>query len=328
MPVRSPVAQSLEMHEISSPVQQFHTPPQLLSSSPFQQASPTLIQRSSSPKPLLLAASHHLLSSPDLEGRKAAAARGAIADYSSNSLLPSAMPLPTQDGAHGLGLDDPFNDARVPTNSPPALKSAFNMSPPISPADSTMTTSSATPLKDKEKKPAGPPPLFKPSLGLLFSLSTRRDKLTLLLPASLFSLGAGVIPPLMTFVLGEAFDAFAKYQQATGGTPFPDMRSANDGLKSDMLRVAIKLIVLGVLSVTLNTISLTLWVWHGERIARRLRRAVYVGIVKKPMSWFDLGMGRRAGSGGNDGEGHEQDEDEENSEENESSGGLMGRFSR
>lgn len=291
--------QVVEMSELHSPAPshtlQFHTPPQQ-SAAEFAHAqslynSPLLPTRVASPKPLVLAASHHLMSL-DLGSRAANA---------QNGLKPSPM--------HD---DDPFNDAKVPIDTPPATASAFEASPPISPTDSTHS-------KKKKKKQPGPPPLFKPTLGLLFSKSTRQDKLTLLLPALGFSLGSGVIPPLMTFVLGEAFNVFAAYNAAIL-VPIPDMDIANSNLKHGMLMVAIKLIVLGVLAVVLTTAALSLWVWHGERVAKRVRHAVYLGVSKKPMAWFDLGMGKR-GSAGETEEGGEE-------AEGESSGGLMGRFAR
>ena len=291
------------MTELQSPAPshnlQFHTPPQH-SAAEFDHAqslynSPLLPTRVASPRPLVLAASHHLMS-PDLASRTV---------HAGNGLMPSPM--------HD---DDPFNDAKVPVDTPPATASAFDTSPPISPAHSTHSK--------KKKKQVGPPPLFKPTLGLLFSQSTRQDKVTLLLPAVCFSIGSAVIPPLMTFVLGEAFNVFSAYNAATS-VPIPDYDRANSNLQHGMLMVAIKLIVLGVLAVVLTTAALSLWVWHGERVAKRVRHAVYLGVSKKPMAWFDLGMGKRVGGTGDNKDGEEAGGEEG---ENESSGGLMGRFAR
>lgn len=290
----------------------FPNPPQQLhhTSSPLHHPyhSPQPVSRIASPKPLHLVSSHHNLS----------AGLGITQQHQQQHpqhLLPSAM----------LAEDDPFDDAKLPLKSPPAIASAFDVTPPVSPADTTGTRDPSS--REKKKKrggvPSGPPPLFKPTLGLLFSLSTKNDKLTLLLPASIFSLLSGLIPPCMTFVLGDAFDAFATYQRTIQSLGFID--EASDSLKHDMLIVAIKLIVLGVLAVVFTTISLAIWVWHGERVAKRLRKAVYVGISRKPLAWFDLGMGKRATTeGGQD--AHEGEAQE--STENESSGGLMGRFAR
>ena len=66
-------------------------------------------------------------------------------------------------------------------------------------------------------KPMPPPPLLqeqpllKPSLRLLFSCLSRRYLLFLLLPAILFSIIAGGVAPFMTYVIGQAFDAFSQF---------------------------------------------------------------------------------------------------------------------
>lgn len=214
-------------------------------------------------------------------------------------LLPSLMP-------GGGKEDDPFNDAKVPLESPTALKSAFDATPPVSPAESA--------------KRKAPPPLFKPTIKLLFSLSTKKDKLTLLLPAVLFSLAAGMIPPIMTFMLGAAFDVFAAHQIALAEAMLEsDLNIANNTLKTDMTVVAVKLVALGIAAVAANTAALAIWLIHGERATMRLRRLVFKGVVAKPMAWFDLGMGKRHSA---------ENEDGDAEEESESSGGLMGRFAR
>ena len=88
-----------------------------------------------------------------------------------------------------------------------------------------------------------------------------------------------------------------------------------------MLKVAIKLIILGVLAVTFTTASLAIWLIHGEKVTMYLRRVAFVGIVNKPLAWYDLGMGQRQIPG-------EKKEKDVGDMENESSGGLMGRFAR
>ena len=124
----------------------------------------------------------------------------------------------------------------------------------------------------------------------------------------------------MTFVLGEAFDAFAVYQAAISSKE-SNLASANATLKNGMVRVTYKLILLGVLAGFFITVSLSIWLIHGERVAMRLRRVTFMGIVDKPLAWFDLGMGKRHVAGKEEGK-------VEDREENESSGGLAGRFAR
>lgn len=231
---------------------------------------------------------------------------------------------------------DPFQEVTVTDRaeypsifSPPDTAATDDTFPPNSPTDSLDDNEKSNKQKKNKnkknaKKPAGPPPLYKPTIKLLFSYSTRKEKLTLLLPACILSIGAGIMPPIMTFVLGDAFALFADYQtalsyQSTLPESLREMISkANADLKSGMITVAIKFIMLGVFIVILTTAGMALWIVHGERVARRLRMAVYLGVSRKPMAWFDLGMGKRPGQADSAGD---------ETAENESSGGLMGRFS-
>lgn len=326
-----------------SPPQIYHTPPQDIRS-PYTHHNATSIARGASPKPLYLPSWNYNATAPAWETRNGQnMPRGSpqlarpmqsfsparSQQHTGDRLLPSPMPQPT--------ADNPFHeDSKKPSSfSPPDTANTDDTFPPTSPNDSIDSVDKGTDKdskkKNKKKKPIGPAPLFKPSIALLFSLSTKNDKLTLLLPAMIFSIAAGVVPPLMTFVLGEAFDLFTAYQtalsyQSTLPKSLQDMQNANSDLKNGMIKVAIALIILGILAVVLTTAALWLWVWHGERVAKRLRYTVFVGVSKKPMAWFDLGMGKRIGEAAGT-SGSEQD-DESTTGENESSGGLMGRFTR
>lgn len=307
-----------------------HTPQQDVHASPGRTRQS--LTRIPSPKPLYLPASnyndHNPLwerqalprGSPQLARPMQSYSPSMTQQYANDRLMPSAMPAPN--------TDDPFNESKQTSSfSPPNTGDTENIFPPISPSDSLDNEKGSGKKDKKDKKPKGPTPLFKPSMALLFSLSNRKDKLTILLPAMIFSLAAGVVPPIMTFVLGDAFDKFTTYQKALSYQnallpALKDMSEANTNLKNGMIKVAIELIVLGVFAVVLTTAALWLWVWHGERVAKRLRYKMYVGVIAKPMAWFDLGMGKRIGESAGTG-----DEDDSIGG-NESSGGLMGRFTR
>lgn len=324
---------------------QSHSPTQdiRVNSPNYQPPSTSSSNKATFPKPLYLPSSDYDSnqnsmqdvphSSPQLalpmKSYSPALPTGTVTNPNSASrLLPSPMPY------NGTTTDsNPFQEVKIPQQqyasafSPPDTAATdATFPPPISPNDS-LDSNEKRKKKDNKKKPAGPPPLYKPTVRLLFSYSTRREKLTLLLPATILSIGAGIMPPIMTFVLGDAFDLFAVYQtalsyQSTLPPSLRDMVQANADLKSGMITVAIKLILLGVFIVILTTSSLALWIVHGEKVAKRIRYAVYIGVSKKPMAWFDLGMGGRPGQdmgSGNDGDGE--------TALNESSGGLMGRYS-
>ncbi|KAG6833643.1 hypothetical protein H0H87_002839 [Tephrocybe sp. NHM501043] len=133
--------------------------------------------------------------------------------------------------------------------------------------------------------PVHTPQPLKPSLRLLFSLLPSRYRLLLLIPAILSSLVAGGIAPFMTFVVGQAFAAFAKY-------PLSDPSQKD---KEDLLHgvgiAAIELVVLALGALTLSSVTSCLWIWTGERNLLAIRRRVYDAVTGKDMVWFDTKMG-------------------------------------
>ncbi|KAF7294849.1 hypothetical protein MIND_01022800 [Mycena indigotica] len=160
-----------------------------------------------------------------------------------------------------------------------------------------------------------PPPVPQmrtPSLRLLFSQISPRHRLLLLVPAIASSLIAGAIAPFMTLVIGQAFDAFARFPR----TPNPP-QSAKDTLLHSMAIAAFELIGLAVGSVVLSSVMSSLWIWTGEQNVRAVRRRVYSAVTQKDMVWFDTKLGT---------EGTVQATDEEHGPLG--AGGLMAKFAR
>ncbi|KAJ7097851.1 P-loop containing nucleoside triphosphate hydrolase protein [Mycena belliarum] len=161
-----------------------------------------------------------------------------------------------------------------------------------SPRSSFSTESKLSPVDDHHPQescpPSQPPPTNAPapSLRLLFSLIPRRQRLLLLAPAIASSLVAGAIAPFMTLVIGQAFDAFAKFPL----TPSPP-QSAKDALLHSMATAAFELIGLAVGSVALSSVMSSLWIWTGEHNVMALRKRVYAAVTQKDMVWFDTKMG-------------------------------------
>ncbi|KAG6917935.1 hypothetical protein DXG01_000372 [Tephrocybe rancida] len=133
--------------------------------------------------------------------------------------------------------------------------------------------------------PVHTPEPLKPSLRLLFSLLPSRYRLLLLLPAIISSLIAGGIAPFMTFVVGQAFAAFAKYP-LTGAT-----QEDKQALLHGVGIAAVELVALAVGALTLSSVTSCLWIWTGERNLLAIRRRVYDAVIGKDMVWFDSKMG-------------------------------------
>lgn len=155
-----------------------------------------------------------------------------------------------------------------------------------------------------------------PSTKLLFSFLTPRRKLVLLTPAILSSVATGAIAPLMTYAVGQSFNAFAAFPL----TPNPP-QSAKDALLHGVGIAAIELVALSISALVMSSITSSLWISTGEHNVVELRRLVYQSVVNKEMSWFDL----RMGVDGSAPAGQVQDTSEDSPI---GAGGLMAKFAR
>ncbi|KAG8895937.1 hypothetical protein FRB99_000257 [Tulasnella sp. 403] len=173
------------------------------------------------------------------------------------------------------------------------------------------TISSEDPIE--RQPPVQPPPYAPPapSIRLLFCYLTRRDVYTFLSPAVFVSIVAGGIAPFMTRVIGQVFDAFARFP--TSDEPL-DQRKHR--LLHDVGLATIELIALAAGTLLMNSIMASLWMWVGERNVLGLRRAIYESVTHREMEWFDL----KAAS--------EPKEDGSKSDSDAGAGGLVAKFTR
>ena len=157
-------------------------------------------------------------------------------------------------------------------------------------------------------KPTAP----TPSIRLLFSLISRRQFFFLLLPAIISSITAGGIAPFMTYVIGQSFEAFARF-------PLSDPSSS---AKSTLLHgvgiAALELVGLAVGALALSSVTSCLWIWTGEYNAMVISKRVYAAVTGKDMVWFDLKMGAEGGVTSLD----------DNEDGPMGAGGLMAKFAR
>lgn len=180
-----------------------------------------------------------------------------------------------------------------------------------------------------DDSPPGTPPIptttprkavIQPSLALLFSLTPKSTKISIVLPGVIFAIICGLIPPYMTEILGSAFGAFTTYTIATANPNISP--EALDAAKAALLRsarfVSFRFLGLAALIMVTTGISVTLWVLNGEQTVKLLRQKVFAGVGARDMEWYDLGMGTQSTEG----------DDGEASDAAQGAGGLMGRFSR
>ncbi|KAH9000642.1 P-loop containing nucleoside triphosphate hydrolase protein [Lactarius hatsudake] len=129
-----------------------------------------------------------------------------------------------------------------------------------------------------------------PSVKLLFSLFSRRDLYTILLPAFILSMIAGGVAPFMTVVLGGVFDTFANFSRIPSPSPSDRAR-----LKHDIAIDALELLALAAGALALSSLTSFLWITTGERNAMMIRQKVYASVSNREMSWFDTKMGTEDG---------------------------------
>ncbi|KAB5590231.1 Multidrug resistance protein 2 [Ceratobasidium theobromae] len=136
-----------------------------------------------------------------------------------------------------------------------------------------------------------------PSLKLLFAYCTHHDKVTLLLPAIGVSLLSGGIAPFMTRVIGQAFDAFARFPlPAAQADMTPEaLAAAKSRLLHEVGITAIELLALAGGALLLSSAMSSLWIWVAERNVMRLRRSVYEAVTHRRMEWFDAQMAQAEG---------------------------------
>lgn len=224
------------------------------------------------------------------------------ADCDPHAKYLSGSPQKKQELLHALGYEiqyearfTPNDDSSVLMQQPP--KTFINVA------------------QDTEEPKWKPP---RPSLLLLFSLCTPKDFFLHILPCIIFSIGCGVIPTVMTLLIGDAFGAFSMYPadvtQATS-----EQRSA---LIKSISHSCLVLFGVGLAGWAANTFMLTYWTRLGEVIANRLRAEVYRSVMARGMEWFDLGMGFKEDASGN------QRVKEEGEEAGVGAGGLMAKFTR
>ncbi|KAF8323853.1 hypothetical protein DL93DRAFT_2222741 [Clavulina sp. PMI_390] len=161
----------------------------------------------------------------------------------------------------------------------------------------------ATPTTDDHQDYAPP----SPSISLLFSFCSRRDIWLGLVPAIIVSLAAGGLAPFMTFVVGQAFDAFANFTN-------PSDPGASALMLHRISIVSLELIGLAIGQLVFSSLTSTIWLWLGEQVVLRVRQRMFHAITVREIEWFDL-------------LGENNNSDDQNAEAI-GAGGLMAKFTR
>lgn len=190
-----------------------------------------------------------------------------------------------------------YQFSKSPTHSEFKRELSFGGIQPVSEARRSLYPPTQIPIPTADpdlpselaSRPTLPP--IKPTFRGMFALFQAKDYLYNVIPAVLLTVVTALIAPYMSMLLGEAFGVFARYPSDTFSATSADRTAFSAGVK----RVVIKLALAGTIAVTAQYLKAVAWYRIGEVAANRLREAVYEGVQRKPMEWFDLGMNMKPG---------------------------------
>lgn len=111
----------------------------------------------------------------------------------------------------------------------------------------------------------------------LFTFTTRRH-VPILMFAVLCSILASSVPALQAYLLGKIFATFARFGAGTW---------TEVDFKEELARYDVYLICLGALCWFCGGGMFAGWTWVGALQARSAREGLFVGLARRPMSWFD-----------------------------------------
>lgn len=244
------------------------------------------------------------------------------------ALINVTFPAPTSEPASRSSTagSSSLADEKDPAEVLNARADAVNVLPHVigSHKKTVSTSSTLTPrLATTGANPSAAAPLIsgKPSLRLLFSLTSRWTALIVILPGIACAIALGVIPAYMTELVGQSFQSFTDYtlQTSLPDTPSSVRQAAGAQLLDEIRISAIQFAALAIGTFVFGTLMVSLFVVHGERTARALRLEVYKGVSTHDLAWFETGMGSAEALEEGD-EGVEQP--------GTGAGGLMGRFTK
>lgn len=186
-------------------------------------------------------------------------------------------------GHSRLDLENGPQDAHYPSDAylndtkqvSPDAHSLQYLVPPLH-----SSASSSGPRPFTSEAPVGLAPL-KPSIKLMYSLSTRKEMWVYVYPSILCSIAVALLQPWLTIIIGRAMSSYTRFY-ASGD---------RSRLMSEQLEIFITLLITAAVIVIAHAFQLMLWNVNAEHIARHLRLKVFNEVTEKKLEWFDLGMG-------------------------------------
>lgn len=137
---------------------------------------------------------------------------------------------------------------------------------------------------DKPAEPAGSIPFTK-----LWQYSSNFN-LFLVFVAVVFSLGAGVLQPLVVTVMGEQLDGFGENAFFFDLTPpqIATLLKANgQSISNEFQPTILKFVYFGIGMLVANYVSQSLWIYTSEVLCRDIRQRYVKAIMRQEIGWHD-----------------------------------------
>ncbi|EER45495.1 ABC a-pheromone efflux pump AtrD [Histoplasma capsulatum H143] len=121
-------------------------------------------------------------------------------------------------------------------------------------------------------------PTRNASWASLFFFTSRKHAVSLIF-GSLFTIGAGVLVPMLAVLLGKIFGAFSGFGEGS---------LTSDQLIHTISAHCVYLLGLGIIIWLLQAGHFTFWMAFGELQAKNAREKSFVELLKKDISWFEM----------------------------------------
>lgn len=106
----------------------------------------------------------------------------------------------------------------------------------------------------------------------------------------LAAIAAGVCQPLMIFIFGDIITAFVDY--STAAVTGADLTGPRERLLSKIDQSALYLVYIGIAMWVATYLYISIYIWNGERISRRIRQAYLKSALRQNIGYWDkLGAG-------------------------------------
>lgn len=127
------------------------------------------------------------------------------------------------------------------------------------------------------------------TLKFILSFTDGFDYL-ILIPALISSTLLGFLPPLMTLLIGQAFQSFTNHsthQLNLNLNPSSSSSSTTYPLVQELGSIALHLLFIGLATASLSLFSHSIWSIYAARVCEKVQISIYDSISNQPLTCFE-----------------------------------------